>query len=289
MKYAILTFGCRVNQADSFEIEESLRARGGAGGLRGGRRPRGREHLHRDGRRRPGRPQPHPPRRPRATRRARIIVTGCYATREPGRHGVDAECRAARGELRQGAARSRELRGARRPAKARAGPQLEPGVMGRTAYPLRVQTGCEEHCAFCVIPSTRGASRSRPVAEVLGEVGRLALAGYKEVWLVGVHLGSYGRDLQPPASLARSAACPGRRARRRVVPDQFARADGLFAGRGGPGGPVRTVRAALPSAPAARQRPDARRDAAAVHGGLSTGASSRTSARACRTRRSAPT
>jgi threonylcarbamoyladenosine tRNA methylthiotransferase MtaB len=81
------------------------------------------------------------------------------------------------------------------------GSQIEPGVMGRTAYPLRVQTGCEEHCAFCVIPSTRGASRSRPMHDVLTDVGRLAAAGYKELWLVGVHLGSYGRDLTPQVSL----------------------------------------------------------------------------------------
>jgi threonylcarbamoyladenosine tRNA methylthiotransferase MtaB len=73
--------------------------------------------------------------------------------------------------------------------------------MGRTAFPLRVQTGCEEHCAFCVIPSARGPSRSRPIAEVLADVDRLAGAGYRELWLVGVHLGSYGRDHRPPASL----------------------------------------------------------------------------------------
>ena len=73
--------------------------------------------------------------------------------------------------------------------------------MGRTAFPLRVQTGCEEHCAFCVIPSTRGPSRSRPITEVLADVDRLAGAGYMELWLVGVHLGSYGRDHLPPASL----------------------------------------------------------------------------------------
>jgi threonylcarbamoyladenosine tRNA methylthiotransferase MtaB len=64
-----------------------------------------------------------------------------------------------------------------------------------------VQTGCEEHCAFCVIPSTRGPSRSRPIADVLADVDRLAGAGYRELWLVGVHLGSYGRDHLPPASL----------------------------------------------------------------------------------------
>jgi threonylcarbamoyladenosine tRNA methylthiotransferase MtaB len=73
--------------------------------------------------------------------------------------------------------------------------------MGRTAFPLRVQTGCDERCAFCVIPSTRGASRSTPVGDVLADVERLAASGYKELWIVGVHLGSYGRDLRPAASL----------------------------------------------------------------------------------------
>jgi threonylcarbamoyladenosine tRNA methylthiotransferase MtaB len=73
--------------------------------------------------------------------------------------------------------------------------------MSRTAFPLRVQTGCDERCAFCVIPSTRGPSRSRPKADVLADVIRLAAASYKELWLVGVHLGSYGRDLAPGGSL----------------------------------------------------------------------------------------
>jgi threonylcarbamoyladenosine tRNA methylthiotransferase MtaB len=81
------------------------------------------------------------------------------------------------------------------------GTRLEPGVMGRTAYPLRVQTGCDEPCAFCVIPSTRGASQSRPLMDVVAEVRRLADGGYKELWLTGVHLGSYGRDLAPSRSL----------------------------------------------------------------------------------------
>jgi len=81
------------------------------------------------------------------------------------------------------------------------GGAIEPGAMGRTAYPLRVQTGCNQTCAFCIIPSTRGASHSRHPAEVLAEVARLAAAGYKEIWLVGVHLGSYGRDLPGPSSL----------------------------------------------------------------------------------------
>jgi threonylcarbamoyladenosine tRNA methylthiotransferase MtaB len=73
--------------------------------------------------------------------------------------------------------------------------------MGRTAFTLRVQTGCAEPCSYCIIPSTRGAPRSVPVAEVLREIERVVSVGFKEIVLTGVHLGSYGRDLSPRSSL----------------------------------------------------------------------------------------
>ncbi len=81
------------------------------------------------------------------------------------------------------------------------GAAIEPGVAGRTAFTLRVQTGCAEPCAYCIIPTTRGQPRSVPVAGVLHEVRRIAGAGFKEIALTGVHLGSYGRDLVPGATL----------------------------------------------------------------------------------------
>jgi threonylcarbamoyladenosine tRNA methylthiotransferase MtaB len=81
------------------------------------------------------------------------------------------------------------------------GARIEPGVAGRTAFTLRVQTGCEERCAYCIIPATRGHARSVPVPDVVRDAERVAAAGFKEVALTGVHLGSYGRDLAPAASL----------------------------------------------------------------------------------------
>jgi threonylcarbamoyladenosine tRNA methylthiotransferase MtaB len=78
---------------------------------------------------------------------------------------------------------------------------IEPGVAGRTAFTIRAQTGCEEQCAFCIIPRTRGASRSLPLETLVRDVERVADAGFREVAIAGVHLGSYGRDLTPPASL----------------------------------------------------------------------------------------
>jgi threonylcarbamoyladenosine tRNA methylthiotransferase MtaB len=199
VKFAIHTFGCRVNQADSFEIEESLRAGGAVAAAPDeadlvvvntctvtGAADQGARNLIR--------------RIARRNSSARIVVTGCYATREPAAlASIPGVARlvpnTGKDEL------VRDLCGSRA-GEGPCGSQVEPGVMGRTAFPLRVQTGCGEHCAFCVIPSTRGASRSTPIADLLGDVERLALAGYRELWLVGVHLGSYGRDLQPATSLA---------------------------------------------------------------------------------------
>jgi threonylcarbamoyladenosine tRNA methylthiotransferase MtaB len=80
---------------------------------------------------------------------------------------------------------------------------LEPGVAGRTALTLRVQTGCDEQCSYCIIPTTRGTGRSRPIADVLREVSRAVDAGYREIAITGVHLGSYGGDLGDGTDLTR--------------------------------------------------------------------------------------
>jgi threonylcarbamoyladenosine tRNA methylthiotransferase MtaB len=81
------------------------------------------------------------------------------------------------------------------------GQTLSPGVAGRTALTLRVQTGCDEACSYCIIPSTRGKGRSRSVPVVVGEVRRAVEAGYKEIAITGVHLGSFGRDRRDGSSL----------------------------------------------------------------------------------------
>ena len=66
---------------------------------------------------------------------------------------------------------------------------------------LRVQTGCDEACSYCIIPSTRGRGRSLDERHVLAAVDLAARSGFHEVVLNGVHLGSWGRDLSPPSSL----------------------------------------------------------------------------------------
>lgn len=224
MKYAIVTFGCRVNQADSLRIEEGLRAGGGVASapeqadvvvvntcsVTATADQGARQAIRRINRDNPA---------------ARLVVTGCYATRRPD------EVAALPGVIRlvpndrkerlvdelpgsmpdltgrpasDGPATARdELTTAGRfgDGEGACGAAIEPGVAGRTAYTLRVQTGCEERCAYCIIPSTRGTGRSLPLGAVVAEATRVAAAGFKEVVLTGVHLGSYGRDVSPSTTL----------------------------------------------------------------------------------------
>jgi threonylcarbamoyladenosine tRNA methylthiotransferase MtaB len=194
MRYSVLTFGCRVNQADSLTIESGLAAAGGEAvssehadvvivntcSVTASADQGARQTIRRIARTNPT---------------ARIIATGCYATR----------CSTEVADLpgvSEVVANDRKLTIPLSIAEGHCGHVLGPGLMGRTAWTLRVQTGCEEHCSYCIIPSTRGASRSRSVADIGAEIDRVLAAGYKEIAITGVHLGSYGRDLMPRSSLS---------------------------------------------------------------------------------------
>jgi threonylcarbamoyladenosine tRNA methylthiotransferase MtaB len=200
VKVAVVTFGCRVNQADSLGFEEQFAA--------GGAVSASPEHADvvivntcsvtatadqgaRQTIRRIARDNPS----------ARIVVTGCYATRRP-------DDIAALPNVSQVVCNDDKPRLLRLITKAAVdlgdgpcGAVLEPGIAGRTAFTLRVQTGCAEPCSYCIIPATRGAPRSVPADEVLREIDRIVQAGFREIVLTGVHLGSYGRDLIPESSL----------------------------------------------------------------------------------------
>jgi len=207
LKYAVVTFGCRVNQADSLVIEDDLRARGGTAAppetaelvvvntcsVTASADQAARQAIRRLARLNPG---------------VRVVVTGCYATRRPDEiaalpNVVRIVRNTAKDALVDEAAADLGLTTAERfgAGEGACGSTLEPGVAGRTALTLRVQTGCEEQCSYCIIPQTRGPGRSRPVARVLADVERAVAAGYKEIAITGVHLGSYGRDLHDGASL----------------------------------------------------------------------------------------
>ena len=65
---------------------------------------------------------------------------------------------------------------------------------------LKIQDGCDRKCAFCATRLARGRSRSRPMAQVVAEA-RLLARSHAELVLTGIHIGHYGRDLEPRASL----------------------------------------------------------------------------------------
>ena len=212
--FAVLTFGCRVNQADTLRLEGELRARGGC---------------------------PAPPDRAdvvvvntcsvtaaadqgarqsirrlvRLNPQVRVVVTGCYATRcgaevaalpnvvrvvtngDKDRLALLLAADGLPGDPRAGATTAERFGD----GDGACGALLAPGDGGRTALTLRVQTGCEERCSYCIIPTTRGPGRSEPVAQVLRRIDLAVTAGYKEIVITGVHLGSYGRDLADGTSL----------------------------------------------------------------------------------------
>ncbi len=67
---------------------------------------------------------------------------------------------------------------------------------------MKIQEGCNNYCAFCIIPYTRGVLKSRKLDDIMAEAHRLAEYGYKEIVLTGIHLGNYGADLAEKTSLA---------------------------------------------------------------------------------------
>lgn len=60
---------------------------------------------------------------------------------------------------------------------------------------MKVQDGCNRFCSYCIIPYARGEIRSRTIEDSIEEAKVLAKAGYKEIVLTGIHIGSYGKDL----------------------------------------------------------------------------------------------
>jgi len=65
---------------------------------------------------------------------------------------------------------------------------------GLTRAFVKIQEGCDYRCAYCIVPTVRGQSRSKPMDDVIEEVSRFVSSGYGEVVLTGVHLGCWGRN-----------------------------------------------------------------------------------------------
>jgi len=73
---------------------------------------------------------------------------------------------------------------------------------GRARAYLKVQDGCDTFCSYCIVPYTRGRSRSLPSDDVCSQMDRFLTYGYREVVLTGIHLGQWGKDLSPHQDLA---------------------------------------------------------------------------------------
>jgi len=66
---------------------------------------------------------------------------------------------------------------------------------------IKIQDGCDRYCSFCIVPYLRGKAESKKPDEVLREARELASAGFREIVLTGVHLSTYGMDLEGQANL----------------------------------------------------------------------------------------
>ena len=142
--------------------------------------------------------------------RARIVVAGCSAVLRAADYRAMDEV----GEVVEGhdpaavlAAATRAWGGSRAAGAPAAGAglvQLRRDPLRRRAGAtrgwLKVQDGCDRKCAFCATRLARGASRSRGPGEVVAEAKALART-HPELVITGVHIGHYGRDLDPRSSL----------------------------------------------------------------------------------------
>lgn len=126
---------------------------------------------------------------------ARVVVTGCYADLSPevfAQLGTNVTVVPNRDKERIPSIIAGGTPAGRRVTR----------FANKTRLFLKVQDGCDHACAYCIVVAARGRSRSRPPEEVVADVRAAAGAGVKEVVLVGVDLGSYGRDFSGRVSLA---------------------------------------------------------------------------------------
>ena len=206
MSTEVITFGCRLNAADS-DAMQALAAKGGdgAGGgdivivntcaVTGEAVRQARQAI-----RRAKRANPH----------ARVIVTGCAAQIEPQTFAAMPEVARVLGNIDKferknlsfapgeadGPVRVSDIMAVRETA-----PHMLGGFAERARAFVEVQNGCDHRCTFCIIPYGRGNSRSAPAGMVIDRIKALVDQGFAEVVLTGVDVTSYGPDLPGGQSL----------------------------------------------------------------------------------------
>ncbi len=194
----LLTFGCRLNLAESDRMRELAEAAGLADtiivntcAVTAEAERQARQAIRRARRQRPG---------------ATIVVTGCGAQIDAARYGGMSEAdhcignaEKLRAETWIGLKRATRLNPA---ARVQVGdimraPPAPSAVVGdqRTRAFVEVQQGCDHRCTFCVIPYGRGPSRSLPIDQAVAALRPLVAGGVREIVLTGVDLMSWGGDL----------------------------------------------------------------------------------------------
>jgi threonylcarbamoyladenosine tRNA methylthiotransferase MtaB len=131
----------------------------------------------------------------RASPDAQIAVTGCYAQIAPDEIAVLPGVRRVVGNLEKEALVPQITGQPLEPYDIEPIQRGEPPWVGRTRAFIKAQDGCDNACTFCVTTIARGAGRSRQPDDLLREIRLMLAAGYREIVLTGVHLGSYGHDL----------------------------------------------------------------------------------------------
>jgi len=218
VSFFVLTFGCRSNQADGAAIRKSFLGRGmiesesftaadivvvNTCTVTHRSDKQARQAVRRVHRENPA---------------ARIVVAGCYAQRDSGAAadlpgvclvvGNAAKTRIT--NLLEEAENfpdkkifrpddlitieNTDFDGQEKKLSARAGDRTRPLV--------KLQDGCDNRCAYCVVPSVRGPGRSVPPEDVLQEIQSLISLGFREIVLTGINLGAYGRRIKGHARLA---------------------------------------------------------------------------------------
>ena len=205
---AILTLGCKANQFESAAIQTQLENLGfevvplepecnlvivNTCTVTGATDTQSRKLVRRARRISPG---------------ARIFVTGCAAQIEPSMFSNLAGVERIFGNMEKQDMKSLLDYGGSMVqvgdiAEATESPDLKiQRFPGHSRAFVQIQTGCDNFCAYCIIPYARGRSRSVPSSTVLDQVQTLTDAGFAEIVLTGIHIGQYGKDLSERIDLA---------------------------------------------------------------------------------------
>ena len=199
---AIHTHGCKLNQADSQTLARRFREAGyrvvgpsaaadvvvlNSCTVTAAADAKARQYLRAARRRNPG---------------AVVVATGCYAQRAPadiealpevslviGNTGKASLVESAHAALNKSLSESCK--------SSSADPVILSGVKNpaRTRAMVKIQEGCDQVCAYCIVPKVRGRERSIPPETIIAEINRHTAEGYREVALTGTQLGTYGFDL----------------------------------------------------------------------------------------------